>query len=136
MADGPIMILKRFFGKKSNPDDWDLADDILGSDSTSQSVLSETSTAPEDLRQLNEIKARAKIYNDHNFRKLDTIASKLSDMDREIFGVLSSLVHLNVPGLPGFIADRKRAPDGIFNFKAATDLPNLLKSLFPKVNVR
>ncbi|MEE9240675.1 MAG: class I adenylate cyclase, partial [bacterium] len=127
------MILKRLFGRKKNRDDWDYADDVLGGESQPSSGIATADSQDHDL--LNGIKARVKAYADYNARKISTIISKLGDLDKEIFTVLPALVHLNLPGLPGFISNRELAPDGIMFFKISNELPNLIKSLFPKAKI-
>ncbi|MBT4094004.1 MAG: hypothetical protein HOE85_08565 [Nitrospinaceae bacterium] len=129
------MALKNFFGKKKNEDDWDYGDDLLGTSSTSDTSESVSPITPEEQEMIRGVAIRARAYVDYNKRKISTITSKLNDLDKQILMILPSLVHLNLPGIPGYIEDPERVPDGILDFKPDDDIPRRIEREIPPANV-
>ena len=126
------MALKKFFGKKDT-DEWDAGDDILGSSSDSFSATPDFDSA--DQKVITGISIRARAYVEYNQRKIVTILSKLNDLDKQIFTILPSLVHLNLPGIPGYVDDPEMVPDGVLDFKHDGDIPRRIEMQIPTANV-
>ena len=49
--------------------------------------------------------------------------------------ILPSLVHLNLPGVPGYIEDPQQVPDGVLDFKPEDDIPRRIERQIPSANV-
>ena len=126
------MALKKFFGKKSG-DDFDYEDDILGAPTSTSDegggVQDSYELNPEDQEIVRSITIRSRAYTDYNKRKVSTILSKLHDLDKQIFTMLPALVHLNEPGLPGYIEDPDQVPEGVIDYKPSEDLPRRIERL-------
>ena len=129
------MALKNFFGKKKNDDDWDYEDDLLGTSSNADTSSTIPPLTPVEQEVLRGIAIRARAYPDYNKRKISTITSKLNDLDKQILMILPSLVHLNLPGLPGYLDAPERVPDGILDFKPDDDIPRRIERVIPTANV-
>lgn len=129
------MALKNFFGKKKNEDDWDYEDDILGTSEAANTSEPIAPITPEEQEMIRGVAVRARAYADYNKRKISTIFSKLNDLDKQILLILPSLVHLNLPGLPGYLDDPERVPDGILDFKPDDDIPRRIEREIPAANV-
>ncbi|MFC1491958.1 class I adenylate cyclase [Nitrospinota bacterium] len=130
------MPLKKFFGKKSG-DDWDYEDDIIGGSADDFGPpIPEVDDKDQEI--LRGITIRVRAYADYNKRKVNTILSKLNDLDKQIFMMLPALVHLNLPGLPGYVDDPNKAPDGIIGYQPPDDLPRRIERLIPgaTINIR
>lgn len=93
-----------------------------------------TDSADADKDAIRQMNARASAYEDYNRRKIYTIEARLGDLDRDILRLLPALIHLNLDGLPGYIAEQPQAPGGIWNFRVKKDLADLLRKHFPNVH--
>ena len=145
------MFLKSIFGKKpgaSAPksldfseglDDAPIEEETSPSNGSASGLYEEKEPErelTEDDKILTEMNIRARAYEIYNRRKLKTIEQRLNGLDRDIFRVLPSLVHLNTKGLPGYIEDRSRVPGGIWNYRVSKDMVDMLKKMFPDADYR
>ncbi|MEK6712036.1 MAG: class I adenylate cyclase [Nitrospinota bacterium] len=113
------MIFKNLFGKRSE-------EDILGYLGDEESGSSDISDP-----EVQAMRVRARGFSAFNKRKIATILSKLRDLDQDIFRMLPFLVHLNVEGLPGYVAEAGRQHGGIADCQVDPDTFRLLQRHFP-----
>ncbi len=65
-----------------------------------------------------EIRRGRSAFGNYNVVRLERLIRRLSEEARKIFESIPILLHLNHPGLPGFV-DHPRTPHGIFLFSAS-----------------
>jgi len=126
------MALKNLFGKK-NKGDWDAGDDVLGS--SDDTITAAPTLDPADQEAITDISIRARAYREYNERKVATILAKLNDLDKQILTILPSLVHLNRPGIPGYVDEPEKVPDGVLDFKPEDDIPRQIERLLPAAKI-
>ena len=95
---------------------------------TTEEVTPEFDTVPGSL-----FSNRKAFLRFNQFKKVRTLKT-LSENDRQVFAVLPRLLHVNQPGLPGYLDDN--VPCGIFNFELDRECQIYCEKLFPSVIIR